>query len=83
LGSFQLVISSVVTTLVYSAILAAVIKLFQIATDLSEIKDLLKDMKRNTEGNPPAAPASALSHASLLRAVSGEAYPDAPVEPLR
>jgi len=49
LGPLQLAISGVLTILVYTVILFAVFKIFQIATDLGEIKELLKDIKRQTE----------------------------------
>ncbi len=60
---------------VYALLLAGVFKLFQIATDLGEIKDLLRDLKRNTENPLPPALSSSQSAESLLRAVSAESYP--------
>ena len=56
---------------------AAVAKAYQIAGTLSEIKELLADIKRNTDSNAPAALSSAQfstaeSADSLLRAVSAE-----------
>ena len=56
----QAFVSSVITIVVYAVILAAVVKMFQIGKDLSEIKDLLQDIKRNTTdyaASPPHAPA--------------------------
>ena len=49
MAPFQMVVSGIVTIVVYSLILAGVFKLFQIATSLSEIKDLLLDIKHNTQ----------------------------------
>ena len=50
-----------------------VAKAFQIAGTLSEIKELLADIKRNTNSDAPAAQfASTESAENLLRAVSAE-----------
>ena len=56
----QALFTSLVTIMVYGIIIAAVFKLFQIGKDLGEIKDLLQDIKRNTQDVPPpmAAPYS-------------------------
>jgi hypothetical protein len=75
LGSLQLAISGIMTILVYSMILLTVFKIFQIATDLSEIKELLKDVKRNSEDHSPIPLSMTRSPESLLRAVSAESYP--------
>jgi len=59
---------------------AAVAKAFQIAGTLSEIKELLGDIKRNTDTHHTAAPfPSTESAENLLRAVSAEL--DHPVTP--
>jgi hypothetical protein len=52
---------------------AGILKLFQIATDLSEIKDLLTDIKRSSAGalSPRIEPALS-SPADLIRAVNAE-----------
>jgi hypothetical protein len=55
----QALFTSVVTIVVYGIIVAAVFKLFQIGKDLSEIKDVLQDIKRNTHDLPPPASFSA------------------------
>jgi len=74
LGPLQLAISGVLTILVYTVILFAVFKIFQIATDLGEIKELLKDIKRANEDHSPAALSQARTPESLLRAVSATSY---------
>ena len=70
--------------LVFALAAAAVAKAFQIATTLTEIKELLSDIKRNTDTHAPAAPfspfASTESAESLIRAVSAEL--DHPVTPI-
>jgi len=78
----QAVVSSGVTIVVYAVILAGVYKLFQIATDVGEMKDLLRDIKRNTQEIPaphPEATRVSRSPEDLLRSLSAESYPDATV----
>jgi hypothetical protein len=81
-------VSSFTTIIVIVVILAGVMKLFQIATDIGEMKALLKDIKRNGQDmlpagrsiSPAVAPSRALSDpdgdrtASMLRALSAEEY---------
>ena len=55
MGAVQVVVSTIGTLFVYAMIAAGVFKLFQIATDVGEMKDILKDMKRNSESVPPAS----------------------------
>jgi hypothetical protein len=74
LGPLQVAISGIMSVVVYTVILFAVFKIFQISTDLSEIKELLKDIKRNSEDHSPAAISQARSPESLLRAVSATSY---------
>ena len=64
-------VSSTVAMVAYAVLLAGVYKVFKIAGDLNEIKDLLRDIRRNTQ-DPlhSAGPASApQSHEELLRAL--------------
>lgn len=75
MGSLQFVISGVLTLIVYSMILFAVYKVFQISTDVTEIKSLLRDIKRNTSVTPQAA-SYAHSPESLVRAVHAASYED-------
>jgi len=51
----QAIMSGVITVFFYAMVIAAVWKLFLIATDLGEIKTLLADIRRNTAGSAPAA----------------------------
>jgi hypothetical protein len=51
----QIVLSGVATLFVYAMIVAGVTKLFQIATDLGEIKDALNEIRRNTQDAMPPA----------------------------
>ena len=62
----------------YAMLFAAVYKLSQIGTELSEIKELLKAQRRNQEIVAPAVSAhdGADDYAlNLLRAVNAEAHP--------
>jgi hypothetical protein len=68
-------LSSITSLLFLTMVLAGVIKLFQVATLLSEMKDLLLDIKRNTSGHVPPTPPSSgpitlESAENLLRAVA-------------
>jgi hypothetical protein len=81
-GPLQVAISGIMTILVYTVILFGVFKIFQIATDLSEIKEVLKDIKRASEDHSPAALSTARSPESLLRAVSAASYPPPDLEVL-
>ena len=75
MGPLQATISGIMSILVYSLLLFAAFKVVQIATELGEIKELLKDIKRNTEDNSPAGLSAARSPESLLRAVAAATYP--------
>jgi len=59
--------------LIFAIVAAGVAKAFQIAGTLSEIKELLADIKRNTDTHTPTVPfATTESAENLLRAVSAE-----------
>ena len=75
MGPLQVAISSLATIVVYSLLLFAAFKIVQIATELGEIKELLKDIKRNGEDNSPGGLATGRSPESLMRAVAAATYP--------
>ncbi len=54
----------------YSIVAYGVFKIIQIATDMSEIKEILKDIRRNSE----AASALPSSESNLARALNARAY---------
>ena len=45
----QLAVGQVISLIVFGLLVAGVLKAFQMAADLGEIKDLLRDIKRNTQ----------------------------------
>ena len=70
----NLVMSQLITFVLLGLIVAMVMKIFQVSTDLTEIKDILSEIKRNTAEavRPVAAPPPLASPAALMRAVYGE-----------
>jgi hypothetical protein len=83
----QAAISSFITITLIVVLIAGVMKVFQIANELGEMKSLLKDIKHNGEDLLPqgrSATSRALGHqltdpdeartASMLRSLSAEEY---------
>jgi hypothetical protein len=74
-GAFLGEVFSIIGFLV---ILAGVYKIFQMSTDLRETKELLRDIKRNTQDFPahrPAGDASGpISPEDLVRAVHAQSF---------
>ena len=66
MGPIPAILTSVISLVFYAMVIAAVWKLFQIGTDLSEIKALLAEQRRAPAAVPvaPSAPivSSAVSH---------------------
>jgi hypothetical protein len=76
-GTAQEVITGLMSTIAYAVIVFAVVKIYAISVEVSEIKELLRDIKRNTEDHLPSALAPhAASPESLIRAVHASSYPD-------
>ena len=69
-------ISSVTSMILFGCLAAGLFKLFQIAGDLRELKDVLQDIKRNTQdlglAHPPSSPSEPLSPEALVRAVHAQ-----------
>jgi hypothetical protein len=75
-GAFLGEVFSIIGFLV---ILAGVYKVFQMSTDLRETKELLRDIKRNTQqvfpAHPPAGDAAGpISPEELVRAVHAQSF---------
>jgi hypothetical protein len=87
----QAIMSGVMTIFYYVLVIAAVWKLFQLATDLGEIKKLLTEMRPPvatpslkplpTQTSVPAGPISLESAEALLREVAAESHAMAVAEP--
>ena len=70
MDGFQVVVGSVTSLLLYGLLIAGVYKAFQVHAELGEIKELLRDIRRNTEAHPSGAPALApASPEDLIRAI--------------
>ena len=84
MGPMQAIMSGVITIFFYAMVIAAVWKLFQVATDLGEIKTLLQEMHRAGVASKPiepatpapvlAGPISLASAEALLREVEAESH---------
>lgn len=55
MGPIPIVISSLFSIVLYALLIFGVYKVFQIGVDVNEIRDLLRDIKRNTQDLTPAA----------------------------
>ena len=88
MGAIQAIMSGVLMIFFYAMVTAGVWKLFQVATDLGEIKKLLTEMRRTTDvpaAKPlppqiPAGPISLESAEALLREVAAESHARAAAE---
>ena len=75
LGALETLMSGAMALFSYALLIAAVWKLFQIGTDLAEIKKLLSETRVTTNAVPkplPAGPISLESAEALLREVAAE-----------
>jgi hypothetical protein len=79
-GVINMMMGELMTYFVLGLVVAGVMKLFKIATELSEIKDLLGEIKRNlSEASPGQSQASLASPAHLMRAVNAETQAPPPL----
>jgi hypothetical protein len=77
MGTFQVMIGGIISIVFYSVVLGGLYKIFQISSELGEIKEVLKDIRRNTEDVSPAAlSARQASPEHLMRAVTAASYED-------
>jgi hypothetical protein len=86
MSSLQVILSGVGSLVVYGMLIAAVVKLYRIAADLSEIKEALQDIKRNTQDAPPPGltpAATQSSPESLMRALGSVSANPAKIESQR
>jgi hypothetical protein len=73
LGAAQIVVNGLVSVVAYALLAFGIFKIYSISSDVSEIKDLLRDIKRNTEDVSLTPGARVPSTEALLRAVSAAA----------
>jgi hypothetical protein len=75
-----MLLSSAMTIILFLSVAAGLMKVFQIASDVKELKDGMQEIKRNTQAlgylRPamPPAPAGPLSPEALVRAVHAQSY---------
>jgi hypothetical protein len=89
LSGFESIIGGGLTVIVYTLILVSIYRVFQIGADVGEIKELLKDIKRNTASAEPRKAMAEVSRPpesaeALVRAVHAASYEeivDSAVEP--
>jgi len=72
----QMVFGNLISILVLALVGAGVMKIFQVAATMNDLKGLLVDIKRNTQGDAPAQAATPYSYErsaeELMRAVNAE-----------
>jgi hypothetical protein len=74
-GVIPIAVSAVGSLIAYGAIIVAIWKLFSISSEVAVLKQMLRDIQRNTEDRSFAALASnAQSPESLARALNAAAY---------
>ena len=71
----QAILGDMISMVVVAAVVGGMYKVFQIATSLNEIKDLLADIKRNTREYAPTAVSSPRLSESPLRGIGTELDP--------
>jgi hypothetical protein len=69
-----MIVSGLVSIVMYSVVIFGIYKVFQIGTDVNEIRDLLRDIKRNTQDISPV-PLQAQSPVALSRALNTYSAP--------
>ncbi|HTS76723.1 MAG TPA: hypothetical protein VMG40_10995 [Bryobacteraceae bacterium] len=76
--SLEPIISGLITVVTYSLLMLSIFKIFQIGTDVKEMKELLKDLRRNAPLLDQARQAPAVSPPAspeeLVRAVHAASY---------
>lgn len=66
------IIGGAVSLVVYAVLMFGVYKITQMASDISDVKDLLRDIRRNTESTVTAS--NPQSPEALVRAVHSASY---------
>jgi hypothetical protein len=82
MSSIPDLLGAATTLVMFGLVVAAVMKLFQLASDVRELKDVLQDIRRNTQGSAGLPAASALGISGpptpeeLVRAVHSQSFGD-------
>jgi hypothetical protein len=75
---FESIITGGLTVIVYALVLVSIYRVFQLGTEIGEIKELLKDIKNNTAPATSPTGLTAVSHPesaeALVRAVHASLY---------
>jgi hypothetical protein len=67
--------------LAYAMVVLVVVKIFKVSNEVAEIKEMLLEIKRNTEDLAPSSLAArGPSPESLIRAVNASSYPAPGIE---
>ena len=72
------IVGGVVSLVIYAVIVFGIYKVHQIATDLGEIKEILRDIRRSADAAAPSLPHST---ENLVRAVSSASYSEVVEQP--
>jgi hypothetical protein len=67
-------LSSAMNVILFVSLAAALIKVFQIAADVKELKDGMQELRRNAIPPVTPEPAGPLSPEALVRAVHAQSY---------
>lgn len=77
MAGFQTIIGTLTALVVYGLIVAGVLKIFQMHTELREVKELLRDIRTNTQLAPAtSARVPYQSPEDLIRAIHREGAAD-------
>jgi hypothetical protein len=69
-----MLLSSAMTIILFVSVAAGLTKVFQIASDVKELKDGMQEIRRNTARPVMPQPAGPLSPEALVRAVHAQSY---------
>jgi hypothetical protein len=78
----QSFLGDIASLVMFALLIAGTMKVFQMASDMREIKDVLSDIRRNTQrvsapaASQAAGPASPMTPEELVRAVHAQKFSD-------
>jgi hypothetical protein len=74
MGSIQLILNGAFSLMMYGVIVYAVYRIFRMSSELAEVKELLQEIKRNTQDLAPGPVMHGNSPEDLMRAVRAASY---------